>query len=335
MFTHVDPKDLIVRRSALTTATASLAVLALLAGCGDSDADPGTESQATDGETDGDSGDSEQSDIETEPDEASIAALDAVSGDWTSGEEPELSFDTPFEVNAPIARLFAEGDGDTLETGDVITMNFVTLGGIDGTNYGSNYDTNGEIISLGDGSLWPALDDVLIGASVGSQVLFAVPQGEESVLMGIEVTDIVPTRAEGTEVQTDDASLPSVALDDSGAPSITTVDADPPSELVTQPLIEGDGPVVEEGQNVLVQYTGWLWDGTQFDSSWERDAPFTAVVGEEGTVIEGWSQGLVGQTVGSQVLLVIPPDLGYGDEDTSSIPGGSTLIFVVDILHAG
>ena len=68
-----------------------------------------------------------------------------------------------------------------------------------------------------------------------------------------------------------------------------------------------------------MNYTGWLWDGTQFDSSWDRGEPATfALTG----VIAGWTQGLVGQTVGSQVLLVIPPDLGYGDQASETIPAG-------------
>ncbi len=109
--------------------------------------------------------------------------------------------------------------------------------------------------------------------------------------------------------------------------------APPPTELVVQPLITGTGPAVESGQNVTFQYSGWLWDGTPFDSSWENGSPFTTTIGA-GQVIQGWDQGLVGQPVGSQVLLVIPPALGYGDTEQGAIPAGSTLVFVVDILDA-
>ena len=82
-----------------------------------------------------------------------------------------------------------------------------------------------------------------------------------------------------------------------------------------------------------MQYSGWLFDGTPFDSSWVNGAPFTTQIGT-GSVIQGWDQGIIGQTVGSQVLLVIPPDLAYGDTERGTIPASSTLIFVVDILDA-
>ena len=107
-----------------------------------------------------------------------------------------------------------------------------------------------------------------------------------------------------------------------------------PTELVVQPLIKGAGPVVEAGQEITVQYKGWLFDGTLFDSSWDGD-PFPAPIGVD-NLIAGWDEGLVGLTVGSQVLLVVPGDKGYGAEGSSSgsIPPNATLIFVVDILDA-
>jgi len=105
------------------------------------------------------------------------------------------------------------------------------------------------------------------------------------------------------------------------------------AELVAQPVIQGEGDLVEVGDSVTVHYTGWLWDGEQFDSSWDRGAPATFRLAD-GALIDGWVQGLAGQAVGSQVLLVVPSDLGYGDAGTGSIPGGATLVFVVDILAA-
>jgi peptidylprolyl isomerase len=102
---------------------------------------------------------------------------------------------------------------------------------------------------------------------------------------------------------------------------------------VVQPLIEGDGPAVESGQTITVQYSGWLWDGTPFDSSWERGTPAAFGIGVQ-QVITGWDEGLVGQKVGSQVLLVVPPDKAYGDTPKETIPAGSTLVFVVDVLAA-
>ena len=126
-------------------------------------------------------------------------------------------------------------------------------------------------------------------------------------------------------------------LASNGKPTITVPSgAAAPTQLVVQPLIKGDGPVVKSGQTVSVQYTGVIWDtGKQFDSSWDRGSPFETAIGTQ-SVIAGWDEGIVGQTVGSQVLLVVPPDKGYGAAGQSSagIKGTDTLVFVVDILAA-
>ncbi len=125
-----------------------------------------------------------------------------------------------------------------------------------------------------------------------------------------------------------------VELAKNGAPKIFMPKADAPKDLIVQPLIVGDGPTVEAGQTVEVKYTGAIWDtGKVFDSSWKRGASAQFPIGV-GSVIAGWDEGLVGQTVGSQVLLVIPPDKGYGasGQPSAGIKGTDTLVFVVDIL---
>ena len=105
---------------------------------------------------------------------------------------------------------------------------------------------------------------------------------------------------------------------------------------MVQPLIVGDGPAVESGQTVTVQYVGVKWsDGSVFDSSWERGEPVDFPVGTGG-VIAGFEEGLIGQTVGSRVMLIIPPDKGYGEQGNTQagISGTETLVFVIDILAA-
>jgi FKBP-type peptidyl-prolyl cis-trans isomerase len=80
----------------------------------------------------------------------------------------------------------------------------------------------------------------------------------------------------------------------------------------------------------VIHYTGALWaDQTIFDSSWEKGVP--AVFAADG-IVPGLSEALVGQQVGSQILVVIPPELGYGDQANAAVPANSTLVFVVDIL---
>jgi peptidylprolyl isomerase len=103
-----------------------------------------------------------------------------------------------------------------------------------------------------------------------------------------------------------------------------------------QTLIKGTGPVVKKGQFIVVQYTGENWrTKSVFDSSYSRSVPAGFEIGVS-QVIPGWDKGLVGQSVGSRVLLVLPPAQGYGTSGNSSagITGTDTLVFVVDILSA-
>jgi hypothetical protein len=104
----------------------------------------------------------------------------------------------------------------------------------------------------------------------------------------------------------------------------------PPSKLVTQDIVVGSGPAATPADTVDVQYTGTLYsDGTVFDSSWSRGEPATFPL--DG-VVPGFAQGIEGMQVGGRRVLVIPPDLGYGNRASGPIPGGSTLVFVVDLV---
>ena len=96
-------------------------------------------------------------------------------------------------------------------------------------------------------------------------------------------------------------------------------------------IVEGDGPMPEEGQIVVVHYTGWLEDGTKFDSSLDRGQPFTFPLGQ-GSVIAGWDEGVATMKVGGMRQLRIPADLAYGDTGSGTIPPGATLIFDVELL---
>lgn len=95
---------------------------------------------------------------------------------------------------------------------------------------------------------------------------------------------------------------------------------------------EGDGPAVVKGNIVSVHYSGFLSDGTLFDSSVERDEPFSLLAGM-GQVIPGWDEGLALLKQGSKARLIIPPALGYGDRDLGVIPPNSTLIFDIEMIE--
>ena len=101
--------------------------------------------------------------------------------------------------------------------------------------------------------------------------------------------------------------------------------------LYYQDLVVGTGAEAAEGRKVTVHYTGWLHDGTKFDSSVDRGVPFEFDLGM-GQVIAGWDEGVQGMRVGGKRKLVIPPHLAYGPVRQGSIPGNSTLVFDVEVV---
>jgi len=104
------------------------------------------------------------------------------------------------------------------------------------------------------------------------------------------------------------------------------------SGLEIEDQIVGDGDEAAAGQTVEVHYTGWLTDGTKFDSSHDRNQTFSFKLGA-GQVIAGWDQGVAGMKIGGARKLTIPPDLGYGERGAGGvIPPGATLVFKVELI---
>ena len=104
-----------------------------------------------------------------------------------------------------------------------------------------------------------------------------------------------------------------------------------PAELVARDLIVGEGAAVTEDQTVTVNYSGWVWDGEQFDSSWDRGESITFPLNG---LIQGWQEGIPGMKVGGRRKLTIPPHKAYGTSAALHPLGGKTLIFVIDLLEA-
>ncbi len=104
------------------------------------------------------------------------------------------------------------------------------------------------------------------------------------------------------------------------------------SGLKIEDLVSGDGAEAKAGQMVTVHYTGWLTNGSKFDSSKDRNDPFRFKLGA-GQVIRGWDEGVAGMQIGGKRKLTIPPQLGYGARGAGGvIPPNATLVFEVELL---
>jgi peptidylprolyl isomerase len=159
--------------------------------------------------------------------------------------------------------------------------------------------------------------------------LFAASCGddEEEAAAPAQETATATPEPEGT------VDVAAIGKDLDEKPKIVKPSGTPPAELQTTDIVKGKGKAAKTGDTVSVQYVGNSWStGTQFDASWDRgQEPFQFPLGA-GQVIPGWDQGVAGMKEGGRRLLVIPPDLAYGDQSPSpDIGPNETLIFVVDL----
>jgi peptidylprolyl isomerase len=198
----------------------------------------------------------------------------------------------------------------------------------------------------------PVLDKELAGRTQGTRLELTLPYkavgtavaqalqlaSTDDLVLSVDVLKAFGKNATvpGTQ-QKLDSTLPQVTPGAPGqAPTIKIPSGSAPSTLQVKTLIQGTGKAVAKGQTLIGQYDGVLWrTGKEFDSSFKHGAPAGFPIGV-GQVIPGWDKALVGQKIGSRVLLVVPPKEGYGSKGAppAGIKGTDTLVFVVDILGA-
>ena len=281
------------------------------------------------------------------------ASNTAVTATGKFGAAPKVTIPAQKASTALYTKTLIQGTGAPLTKSETLLGNFV-LYDWSGTTHkllGSTYTSGSP--TLFAGTMLPGLETALIGQKAGSRVIAVIPPKEGfgstgNSSIGVKATDTLvfvvdmiqefnnTAGATGTQVTNGGGALPTVAAASGKAPAVTIPSATPPKDLQVKTLIKGTGPKVTKGQYIVVQYTGLNWRTKKvFDSSWSRSEPTAFNIGV-GQVIKGWDTGIVGQTVGSRVMLVIPPADGYGTtgSSTAGIKGTDTIVFVVDILDA-
>lgn len=320
-----------MRRAAALVITPLLAALAV-AGCSSSSSSPKASSSST----------------------AAADTYTSVTATGAFGKEPTVTIPKEKGTGPLYTKTVIQGTGAKLTSKESLVGNYVAYDW-SGTTHkllGSSYQSGTP--SLFAGQLLPGLEKALIGQQVGSRVLAVIPPKDafgtsgnsqigvgaaDTVVFVIDMIQEVSNTASAAGPQTSNGggALPTVTAAAAGkSPTITIPKTAAPKTLQVKTLIQGNGPVVKKGQFVVVQYTGEIWrtKGT-FDSSYSRATPAGFPIGVS-KVIPGWDKGLVGQKVGSRVLLVIPSADGYGTSGNAQagINATDTLVFVVDIISA-
>ena len=223
------------------------------------------------------------------------------------------------------------GSGPQAQRGDLVSVHY--RGRLDdGTEFDNSYDRGQPFqFVLGRGNVIAGWDEGIALMKEGGQATLVVPSS--LAYGGHGAGGVIPPNA----TLTFDVELVAVQPGPEGAPvSPTAVD---PAEFTTTnsglkfvDLVVGSGAVPQPGQTVTAHYTGWMLDGTKFDSSLDRGVPLSFPIGQ-GNVIAGWDEGLATMKVGGKRQLVIPPELAYGANGAGGIiPPNATLIFEVELL---
>jgi len=325
-----------VRR--IPAALGTLALLVTLAACGDKPGDNAADV--------GDTGDKN-----------GLAAV-TVSGEF--GAEPQVTWNDQVTTDELAVTTLIEGTGDTLAKGDTVKANLWIGNGYTKKLAYSTWDAEegekeprgAQSLELND-QMIKGIVEGIVGHTVGSRVLVVAPPADafgdtgnpsigigdgDDVVLVIDIeSKLVTLDGPQGEPQTPPAGTPKLVEED-GKPTgfdFTGLPKEAPKAPARAVLIKGDGDVVEKGQTIKVNYLGVVWGETEpFDESYQGGTPFPTVIGE-GAVIRGWDSMIVGQTVGSRLVLTIPPGQAYGEKGSGdAIPPNATLVFVVDILSA-
>lgn len=259
------------------------------------------------------------------------------------GQTPNVKVDTPWAIDKTRAKVLHASNGPVISEGQGVQVNYYGVNGRTGKKFDESF-SSGQPVAFSLAQVVPGFSKGLVGQHKGSRVLIAMPGQDgydpmggnpqagievgDTLIFVVDLVDVQLAGPEGTSVQPK-AGLPTVA-EKGGRPEITIPESEPPSTLQVQPLINGKGKKVGANDTVTFNYLWVRWsDGKVLEESYSSEPASSPLSG----LLPGMVKGLTGQTVGSRVLLVIPPTDGYPDGNaTPSIKPGETLVMVVDLL---
>ncbi|WP_224273723.1 FKBP-type peptidyl-prolyl cis-trans isomerase [Nocardioides lacusdianchii] len=287
--------------------------------------------------------------------EAGGAPLSSVTIEGKHGEAPKVTFDGRLDGSEEEKDVLIEGDGETVADGDTVEANWWIGNGFTEEEAQNTFEQGTQEVELSEEVL-PFLRETMIGSTVGDRIVLLTSAeqafgelgnpsigigNKDSVLAVVDIlgrSETVPPEPaldgpQGEEKKP--AGWAPTLIEEDGV--VTGLDFstahEPTGELIATTLIKGDGAKVKSGDTLTVDYLGQVYNADEpFDESYSaQPAEFPIGVGQ---VIAGWDERLVGRTVGSRVILEIPPAKGYGEEgnEQAGITGTDTLFFVVDIL---
>ncbi|HQE46029.1 MAG TPA: FKBP-type peptidyl-prolyl cis-trans isomerase [Rhodoglobus sp.] len=274
-----------------------------------------------------------------------------VTADGAVGTAPKTTFPTPLVAKSTEVTELVKGDGAIVAPGDVVDFQVTALLGSTGEVLtASSYDKTKPVRRTVGGS--DALGQMLQCASVGSRVASAASfesifpdvdpstagvKATDTIVLVLDAQRVFPGRATGAD-QLAPAGFPSVVLAPNGQPGFTFGSSTPREDLAWAALKQGNGAVVKKGDVVVAQVTGVVWGAsTVFTSTWDDGNPVNVTAAstadDPNGVPPGWAKALIGQKVGSQVIVSIPPSEGYASGSApTGVSDGDTIVLVFDIL---
>ncbi|MGC3992541.1 MAG: FKBP-type peptidyl-prolyl cis-trans isomerase [Propionicimonas sp.] len=270
-------------------------------------------------------------------------SLDGITVKGKQLKKPTVTFKTPFVIDKTRVEVLDQGSGYKASADSTVTVHYYGVDGRTGKSFDESY-TAGTPATFSLAQVITGFKTGLTGQRAGSRVLIAMPGSDaydaaggssdagievgDTLVFVVDIIDVSVSQPEGKEL-TPPAGLPTVTGSAADKPTVTIPSSSAPSSMSATVLIEGTGTKVAKGDTITARYVGYSWKtGKLID-----DGFATPTTGALADLIPGWQTGLVGKTVGSRVLLVLPPDDGFPQgSNNPPVEAGDTVVYVVDIL---